>query len=122
MNTRCSEKENNVDVLLVNPPSSIIGRYKAEHLGMGYLAAVLQKENFRVKIIDAPLEDLSIRETVKKILKTKVSLIIGFSVITPEAFYSVIEIVSFLALVKVCLLYTSPSPRDLSTSRMPSSA
>ena len=24
--------------------------------------------------------------------------------------------------VKACLLYTSPSPRDLSTSRMPSSA
>ena len=27
-----------------------------------------------------------------------------------------------LALDKDCLLYTSPSPRDLSTSRMPSSA
>ena len=26
------------------------------------------------------------------------------------------------ALNNVCLLYTSPSPRDLSTSRMPSSA
>ena len=26
------------------------------------------------------------------------------------------------ALISVCLLYTSPSPRDLSTSRMPSSA
>jgi len=26
------------------------------------------------------------------------------------------------AALKVCLLYTSPSPRDLSTSRMPSSA
>ena len=26
------------------------------------------------------------------------------------------------ALLIVCLLYTSPSPRDLSTSRMPSSA
>ena len=25
-------------------------------------------------------------------------------------------------LIKACLLYTSPSPRDLSTSRMPSSA
>ena len=25
-------------------------------------------------------------------------------------------------LKKICLLYTSPSPRDLSTSRMPSSA
>ena len=28
----------------------------------------------------------------------------------------------FAALAKDCLLYTSPSPRDLSTSRMPSSA
>ena len=28
----------------------------------------------------------------------------------------------FTAQVKDCLLYTSPSPRDLSTSRMPSSA
>ena len=27
-----------------------------------------------------------------------------------------------LARLKACLLYTSPSPRDLSTSRMPSSA
>ena len=27
-----------------------------------------------------------------------------------------------IAQVKSCLLYTSPSPRDLSTSRMPSSA
>ena len=27
-----------------------------------------------------------------------------------------------LAFLYVCLLYTSPSPRDLSTSRMPSSA
>ena len=27
-----------------------------------------------------------------------------------------------LAALNVCLLYTSPSPRDLSTSRMPSSA
>ena len=26
------------------------------------------------------------------------------------------------AVVLICLLYTSPSPRDLSTSRMPSSA
>ena len=27
-----------------------------------------------------------------------------------------------IAYIKSCLLYTSPSPRDLSTSRMPSSA
>ena len=29
---------------------------------------------------------------------------------------------AFATVYKVCLLYTSPSPRDLSTSRMPSSA
>ena len=29
---------------------------------------------------------------------------------------------SGVAVIVVCLLYTSPSPRDLSTSRMPSSA
>ena len=29
---------------------------------------------------------------------------------------------SKIKVVKACLLYTSPSPRDLSTSRMPSSA
>ena len=32
------------------------------------------------------------------------------------------EISSRLTEVQSCLLYTSPSPRDLSTSRMPSSA
>ena len=32
------------------------------------------------------------------------------------------ELVAYSRLIKPCLLYTSPSPRDLSTSRMPSSA
>ena len=31
-------------------------------------------------------------------------------------------IAGIFAIVSICLLYTSPSPRDLSTSRMPSSA
>ena len=33
-----------------------------------------------------------------------------------------ITIIPAIAILKACLLYTSPSPRDLSTSRMPSSA
>lgn len=103
MNTQYSDKDNNVDVLLVNPPSTIKYRYKVEHLGIGYLAAVLRKENFRVKIIDAPLMNLSVRETVEEILKTKISLVIGFSVITPEVFYNVVEILNFLSLTKVSL-------------------
>ena len=32
------------------------------------------------------------------------------------------EFFTKMALENLCLLYTSPSPRDLSTSRMPSSA
>ena len=48
-------------------------------------------------------------DSTKKILK-----IIGH-------FASIVFITAFLHWV-LCLLYTSPSPRDLSTSRMPSSA
>ena len=33
-----------------------------------------------------------------------------------------IFILTLMKMVRDCLLYTSPSPRDLSTSRMPSSA
>ena len=32
------------------------------------------------------------------------------------------EKINELGITYICLLYTSPSPRDLSTSRMPSSA
>ena len=39
-----------------------------------------------------------------------------------EKLESLNEIKAATAEVKACLLYTSPSPRDLSTSRMPSSA
>ena len=35
---------------------------------------------------------------------------------------TITEIEKIIAEIKACLLYTSPSPRDLSTSRMPSSA
>ena len=37
-------------------------------------------------------------------------------------FDAFVVIVSIIELAMACLLYTSPSPRDLSTSRMPSSA
>ena len=40
--------------------------------------------------------------------------------VTPKSETWVLEDISFDVLA--CLLYTSPSPRDLSTSRMPSSA
>ena len=41
-----------------------------------------------------------------------------------DAFFGLFlnNLIDILLLTNLCLLYTSPSPRDLSTSRMPSSA
>ena len=54
---------------------------------------------------------------------------IGITVITAGVityiFSLIPEILTFIyivGIIYICLLYTSPSPRDLSTSRMPSSA
>ena len=53
------------------------------------------------------------------------------SVLTKTIYYAIISIIVMTAYTSInlpfaalstCLLYTSPSPRDLSTSRMPSSA
>ena len=41
---------------------------------------------------------------------------------TPSPMEMVLHGHAACSLIDVCLLYTSPSPRDLSTSRMPSSA
>ena len=42
-----------------------------------------------------------------QLINAKLDIVLGNDITTPVA---------------ICLLYTSPSPRDLSTSRMPSSA
>ena len=57
---------------------------------------------------------------IKGIEKTegKTPIIIGTSARTND----IKNQITFYDQEKVCLLYTSPSPRDLSTSRMPSSA
>ena len=70
-----------------------------------------------------------IMELSKKPLKGNRITLISNEIDTPysgmipgfiEGIYSWRE--SHIDLYKFCLLYTSPSPRDLSTSRMPSSA
>ena len=42
--------------------------------------------------------------------------------ILPDAKFGDRVLSKFMNNLMICLLYTSPSPRDLSTSRMPSSA
>ena len=63
-----------------------------------------------------PKEKVSLIELSSEADQQRQSLINAAQ--TNSAAYDVIG----LDLVWVCLLYTSPSPRDLSTSRMPSSA
>ena len=46
----------------------------------------------------------------------------GFTLLIPSILTAITIVGCMYALSLVCLLYTSPSPRDLSTSRMPSSA
>ena len=68
------------------------------------------------------------RENIVKMIKTTVVLSALFLSIWAVVLNQAIEPLDIdtdeeaSILVKTCLLYTSPSPRDLSTSRMPSSA
>ena len=57
----------------------------------------------------------------KAILKVEGRDDLELPIHTPTLGRDVID-VSSLTANGICLLYTSPSPRDLSTSRMPSSA
>ena len=91
-----------------------------------------------VSIIFYPLYEKFLLMTNKKSLSSILSLIlISLLVIMPSiailgligneliSFINSYEKQSFEAYIQMipnCLLYTSPSPRDLSTSRMPSSA
>ena len=47
---------------------------------------------------------------------------VDYHFVSTEKFKVAIAKEEFLEWAEYCLLYTSPSPRDLSTSRMPSSA
>lgn len=57
---------------------------RTEHLGLGYLAAVLRSEGFHVRIVDAHLQDLSLEATVDKILRIDPDAI-GISIL--QAYY-----------------------------------
>ena len=46
----------------------------------------------------------------------------GADILLLDEAFSAVDIGAEEDVMKICLLYTSPSPRDLSTSRMPSSA
>ena len=55
------------------------------------------------------------------LVMTLVSLAIIYITLN-ATFVAMVQMLVYAGAVMTCLLYTSPSPRDLSTSRMPSSA
>ena len=81
--------------------------------GAGDIAALMENMAFCASVMMGAYED---REAVRS---EAVGNIYARSItLTPEQVSAAI----LPSEVKACLLYTSPSPRDLSTSRMPSSA
>ena len=89
----------------------------AAALGLA-LAAFYANKVLSIKVTDEKVEELSasIREGSMAFLKRMYSWISVFVVVLAVLISTLTE------WGYPCLLYTSPSPRDLSTSRMPSSA
>ncbi|MFC1701121.1 B12-binding domain-containing radical SAM protein [Patescibacteria group bacterium] len=80
-----------IKIVLINPPFQLKERYgkrlcrfgaNSEPLGLAYLAANLEKYNYRVSIIDSPVLGFDIFEIIRQIKKIKPDLI-GFTMLTP---------------------------------------
>lgn len=78
---------NNIKVALVLPPAENVSEKKDtpthQHVGLGYLASVLEKNGISVKIIDAKLDRMSFNDTVKAISSSGAN-VLGFTAMTHE--------------------------------------
>lgn len=84
----------NVDVLFINPYWSKLGE-SIEHLGFGYMAAVLRKCGFSVSIVDAPINEWNNVQTINGIKKYS-PLIIGVSIPFQEGAADALELIRML--------------------------
>jgi len=86
-----------MNILLLNPPPRDIGWYRAEHLGLAYLASALRNQGYPVTILDANLENLSIQEMYEKIKKLSLKIdLIGITATESESLTSGIEVIKKL--------------------------
>ena len=97
----------------VNPTLEVVSQYErafnhAKDIGLGVNAGHdLDLNNLELFLSKVPVDEVSIGHAL-----ISDALISGLEVVTKQ----------FLDVCKCCLLYTSPSPRDRTRSRMPSSA
>ncbi len=78
------------DVLLLVPPGI---NYNTPPLGLLYLAAMLEKKNIPVKVLDAALESFDLEQTFSKIKEISPK-ILGITVCTPD--YAIIDKFTYL--------------------------
>ncbi len=82
-----SSKSSNPDVLLIQPPyGAPYNFWKAENLGMGYLASSLESKGYSVEILDAFLMDLDNETVVRRIFDAPPNLLLGFSMLSYELY------------------------------------
>ena len=85
--------------------------FGAGNIGRGFITPILQENGYEVVLVDVD------SDLVNK-LNTDQEYSLNFIGSSKES----ITVSNIDALNLSCLLYTSPSPRDTSSSRMPSSA
>ena len=84
-------------ILLLNPPPNDRSWYRAEHLGLAYLAAVTRHAGHTVHILDSLLENLNIEQTYQTIKRRFGSIqLFGITATEPESIKSGVEIIKLL--------------------------
>ena len=110
-------------------PTSVPGMTVDRQCSSGLMALAIVNDRIRLGEMDAGVgggvESISLVQTERMNTHRFVDPWINEN--RPDVYMSMIETAEIVAARygvsrKACLLYTSPSPRDLSTSRMPSSA
>jgi anaerobic magnesium-protoporphyrin IX monomethyl ester cyclase len=90
-----------MDVLLVHTSLEENLKYphraRREHLGIGYLLAVLREQGYKAAVIDCDIMDMSVEESVEVILETDVP-VIAFAVSSQRAIHETIQSVNRLRL------------------------
>jgi radical SAM superfamily enzyme YgiQ (UPF0313 family) len=84
------------DILLLNPPSNTYTIYTGEHLGLGYLAAILRQKGYNVTLIDSDIEHLSISQTIDAVQRASAPQLVGISLTDPSGFQNVVPILGEL--------------------------
>ena len=74
------------DVLLINAPSAykLPPSSRKDHVGIGYLASVLRQDGRTVRLLDTPMHDWGIDQTLEHLLPTS-ARIVGLSVLQAQA-------------------------------------